>query len=168
MKSIVKHIRASVFGLVIIAFFLPFVVVSCPDQGRESVSGVQFAFGRTIKGSKLSSVTSDQRIKPQPAALIAFACAIAGVAFSYLLKHKQAFIACLIAATLGIVLLLVLRNQINVQAYKMASDSLKVRYQTGYWLATAGFIAAFIVTLAFNPSKKMSLLSTGSRRKKRR
>ena len=163
MKSTVKHIRAGVFGLVIIAFFLPFVVVSCPDQGRASVTGVQLAFGTTIRGSKLSSVTSDQRIKPQGFALAAFACAIAGVVVSYL-KKQPAFIACTILAIAGIALLLLLQNQINAQAYRMSSDSLKVRYDAGYWLSLAAYIVALTVTLLLNPTKKLSLLAGRKKR----
>ncbi len=165
MKSAVKHIRTSAFGLVIIAFLLPFVLVSCPDQGRASVSGVQLAFGTTIRGSRLSSMTADQHIPPLGYALAAFAAGIAGIVFSYALKKNPAFAACAVAAAAGIALLFLLRNQINVQAYKMAADNLKVRYEVGYWLALAGFIAALVVTLLLNPSKKWSL--AGGRKKRR-
>jgi hypothetical protein len=165
MKQPIRHIRASVFGLAALAFLLPFVVVSCPDQGRVSVSGVQLAFGTTVKGSQLSTVSADQHIKPQLFALFAFASAVAGIVCSYL-KRNPSFLLCAAAAIAGIALLLLLRNQIGTEAYRMASDNLKVRYEIGYWVATAGFILALAVTLLLNPSKKWSILS--NRQKPRR
>ena len=165
MKLPVMHIRASVFGLALIAFFLPFVVVSCPDYGKASVSGVELAFGTTVKGSQLSSVTQNQRIQPQGFALVAFASAAAGIALSYL-KKKPSFIACTVAALTGVAMLSLLRNQIGREAYKMAADNLRVRYEAGYWLAAAAFVAALVVTLLFNPSKKWSV--NPQKRKRRR
>jgi hypothetical protein len=164
VKLPVKHIRASVFGLVILCFLLPFVVVSCPQHGSAKVSGMEIAFGRTIRGESLSSVTNDQRILPQVLAILALACAVAGIVFSYL-KKNTAFALCTAASIGGIVLLVLLRNRINAQGYILRGEGLVLRYEVGYSLAVAAFILALVVTLAFNPSSKMSLLTV--KRKKR-
>jgi hypothetical protein len=111
MKSATKHIGASLFGLIIIAFIFPFVIVSCPGHGQVPVTGAQLSFGTTIKGSQLSSVSSDRQIKPQPLAFLALGCAAAGIIFSYL-KTKDSSILCLAAAIAGLAFLLLLRNQI--------------------------------------------------------
>ncbi len=167
MKLPVRHIRASVFGLAAICFLLPFVVVSCPDKGRASVTGVEIAFGATIKGERFSTVTPDQHITPQPLAILALACAVGGIVFSYL-KKNPAFVLCTAASAGGIALLVFLRNRITVQAHVLAGDSLVLRYEIGYSLAMAAFILALVVTLALNPSRKMSLLTAGKPTRARR
>ncbi len=165
MKLPVTHIRAGAFGLVLICFFLPFVVVSCPQHGSASVSGVEIAFGRTIQGERLSSVTNDQRILPQVLAVLALACAVAGIIFSYL-KKKAAFALCTAASAAGITLMIVLRTRMNAQAYILKGQGLVLRYEYGYSLALAAFILALVVTLALYPWSTKGLLSAARRRRR--
>ena len=158
MKMPVKHIRAGAFGLVVIAFFMPFVMISCPGEGSRTVSGVGLAFGATVEGSNLSQITADQKIASRTIAILAFFAAIGGIACSYLLKKKPAFIACAAIALGGIAFMSLLRNEISRLAYNLAKDNLTTKYQYGYWVAIAGFIAALVVSLILNPSKKWSLV----------
>jgi hypothetical protein len=167
MKLPTKHIRASAFGLVVIAFFLPFVVVSCPDYGSRTVSGVGLAFGTTVEGANLSQFTADQKIASRTIAILAFFAAIGGIACSYLLKKKPAFIACAAIALAGIALMFLLRNEIGRLAYNLAKDNLRLKYQSGYWIAVAGFIAALVITLLLNPSNKWSLVPGTTKPKSR-
>jgi hypothetical protein len=153
MKFPTKHIRAGFFGLVIVFFFLPFVVVSCPGKGQVAVSGVQLSTGTVIKGGQLSSLTDDQRINVHPLALAALLCAVAGIVCSYL-KPKFSFALCLAAGGVGIVLLILLKGQISREAAHLIANGLRVYYASGYWTAIVGFCLALAVTIIFNPFTK--------------
>jgi hypothetical protein len=158
MKIDKRPIRASVFGLVIIAFLLPFVVVSCPDHGSVKVTGLQLSTGTRIKGERLSSFTSDQYIKAQPFAYLAFACAFVGIAVSFV-KNRQEHLVGLIVSLLGMMLLLLLKNRIGIEAARLAKDSLHVRYAVGYWAAFSLYALSSVVNLASIPQiqSKMAL-----------
>ncbi len=156
MKMETRHIRAALFGIIIIFFLLPFIVVSCPGYGRVPVSGFEIASGKTIRGSQLSEFTENKRIYPEPYAYLAILSAVLGIVFSYIKKKNLAFILCAIASMTGIILLLLLKNHIYVQARRLYSDDIVVRFAIGYWLALWGFVIALITTFILIPSKKFA------------
>jgi len=147
MRLPVPHIRAGLFGIIILFFFLPFIVVSCPGYGQAQVSGIQLAVGTGIRGSQLSTVTSDQYIPPQEFAIVAMISAIVGIAFSYL-KKKPAAILCALAAVSGSVFMFLLKGKIEIEAAKKAADQLVVRFLPAFWLALIGFIVVLGVVIA--------------------
>ena len=156
MKITARHIRATLFGIIIIFFLLPFIVVSCPGYGRVAVTGLEIASGKTIRGSQLSEFTENKRIYPEPYAYLAILSAVLGIVFSYIKKRNLAFILCVIASMAGIILLLLLKSHIYMQARRLYSDDIVVRFAIGYWLALWGFIIALITTFILIPSKKFA------------
>jgi hypothetical protein len=166
MKIERKHLRASVFGLVVVAFLLPFVIVSCPDHGSVKVTGIQLSAGTTIRGDKLSSFTSDQYIKAQPFAYLALLCAFLGIAAS-LAKHRQAYLVTLAISLIGVVLLLLLKNQIGIIAVRLAKDDLRIRYDVGYWTAFSAYILSAVLDVSFIPAIQTRLVFPKKRRKRK-
>ena len=165
--SPVKFVRAGVFGLIVIFFFLPFVLISCPNKGSVTIKGIDFVTGKVISGRAFSAFTDDQRVKPQPFAIIALVCAVAGIIFSFL-KEKPAFVLCLAAGALGLTCLILLQGHLNAEAYAYRSQGLRVYYQSGYWTAIAGFVAAIVVTLVLNPFMKNKIQIKRIFRRRRR
>jgi hypothetical protein len=149
----VKFVRAGLFGLVIIFFFLPFVLISCPGKSSVEIKGLDFVTGRTINGRTFSAFTDDQRINPHPFAIAALGCAVAGIVFSFL-KAKPAFVLCLASGAIGILCLILLQGQIGAQAAKHVADGLRVYFRSGYYMAIAGFALALLATLILNPYMK--------------
>lgn len=156
MKIATRHIRATMFGIIIIFFLLPFIVVSCPGYGRVAVTGFEIASGKTIRGSQLSEFTENKRIYPDPYAYLAILSAVLGIVFSYIKKRNLSFVLCVIASMAGILLLLLLKNHIYIQARRLYRDDLVVRFAIGYWLALWGFIITLITTFILIPSKKFA------------
>jgi hypothetical protein len=145
-----KYIRTGLFGIIIIFFFLPFLVISCPGYGSQEVNGVQVAFGYIVSGERLSSVTDNQLLQPKIPAIIALVAALAGILFSFF-KKQHAFVLCMIAAIVGFSGMFLLRLNIDAEAASRASQGLVVQYAIGYWLALGGFlvIVALLIILHF-------------------
>ncbi len=168
MKTETRPIRASVFGLIVISFLLPFVIVSCPDHGSVKVTGVQLSTGTTIKGDKLSSFTSDQYIKAQPFAYLALLCAFAGVAASLFVKNKQAYLVTIVISLAGVVLLLLLKNRIGMEAVRLAKDDLHVRYAAGYWIAFFAYVLSAVFDATSIPSLQTRIVPPKNQRKRKK
>ncbi|RPJ07660.1 MAG: hypothetical protein EHM28_06380 [Spirochaetaceae bacterium] len=151
-----KYIRTGLFGILIIFFFLPFLVVSCPNHGSREINGVQVAFGYSVSGGSLSTVTDNQYFPPAIPGIIAMIAALAGVIFSFF-KKQISFILCIIAAVVGFSSMFLLKLNIDAEAAKKAGDGLIVRYAYGYWLALGGFIIVLllIILLYFADGLKM-------------
>ncbi len=75
------RLRAGIFGVVIVAFFLPFMTLSCTVQPLQTqISGIQL-----ITGTQPSPTPARMpQIQPQPAAGIAFTAAWVGLTTSFL------------------------------------------------------------------------------------
>jgi hypothetical protein len=155
-QSPVKIVRSGAFGLIIIFFFLPFVLISCPGKNSVPVKGIELVTGKVISGKAFSPFTDNQRVPPHGYAIAALVCAIAGVVLSFL-KPKPAFILCLLAGVVGLVCLMLLKNQISANAAQHVADGLRVYYRSGYWTAIAGFAVALVITLVLNPFMKGKL-----------
>ncbi len=152
MQKNTRHIRAAIFGITILFFFMPFVIISCPGHGSVSITGTQLSSGTIIRGSQFSEFTPNQRIKPEPYAFLALFCAIAGIIFSYIKNKRLSFILCITAAIFGIILLMLLKNRIYIQVRRLNEQAdLVFRYAIGFWLSITGFTTALIVTLLLNP-----------------
>jgi hypothetical protein len=172
MNTTTKVVRAGFFGLVIIFFLLPFVVVSCPNTEKAvSISGFELATGTVIRGSNFGANIDSRRIDMHWQALAALLCAVAGVVCSFIPK-KLPFFLCLVAGAAGILFMILLRNRIAIEGAEFVNQGFRLYYASGFWTAIVGFCLALVVTLIFNPYTKLALptfrRSGGSRRRRRR
>ncbi|MBN1523744.1 MAG: hypothetical protein JW904_04630 [Spirochaetales bacterium] len=158
LKPQLGYIRAPLFALVVLCFFLPFILVSCPENNSSrSITGIELAVtGKTIPGSAFSAFTNNQRFNAKEFGTAALAAAIAGIICSFL-KKKSSFILCIAASIAGILFLILLRNQIAIDARARAADKLVIGYLQGYWLALTAFIVAGFATLIIYFSDRIKL-----------
>jgi hypothetical protein len=150
-----KKITPSLFGLILICFFLPFTTISCQNTPLITMSGFEVATGVNLdKSSALGSLSgasasissseksqSERKIPGTPIAGLAFAIACAGIAVGFVKIAQQAAVQAGLGV-LGVVLLIVLKSQIDGQMVKQGQGMLQVSYGAGYWLALLAFLGA--------------------------
>lgn len=135
-------ISAALFGVALISFFLPFVDVSCQGQKMATFTGIQLVTGTTIEQpSMFGERHQNQKVDPEPLAILAFASAIVGLGLSFLRGRKLAIVPA-IAGVAGLVLLLLLKSKIDNEAMREGGGVLRAEYEVGFWLTFLLFIAA--------------------------
>lgn len=163
------------FALVVVAFLLPFMVVTCNGQKLASASGIQLAIGAKANNSmgdmgnemskglgKLGDMfgmeeqapkpePSGNKLKPNIPALVALIMAIVGLITAFVLDPKKFFVP-LGAAIVGIVCMILISSTVKSEITGMGQAqqtmvALAVKLQFGYYLAFIGFIIAGILTL---------------------
>lgn len=154
LPDLFKKISASMFALILICFFLPFISVSCQGSNVLTMSGLQMATGVEMAApsssfggypgmSGLSSQAQTQKIPGTPAAGLAFCAAGAGLAATLLLKNrKQKHLVPAITSGVGFLLLLWIKSSTDDSILKQGSGMVQVNYGTGFWLAFLLFLGA--------------------------
>lgn len=166
---------SSVFYLcVIAAFFLPFFVVSCQQTELISVKGIQLVTGGEAKlamGDMLSTLAEkasetdptispvqkpdDQKIDPQPMAIVAFALAIIGLILVLVLPPKLYLVPALISLA-GIICLQVLSSGMmgNLSLKNTGLDPsmdiskfISIKAKSGFWIANIAFLLGAVVAV---------------------
>jgi hypothetical protein len=148
-----KKISASMFALILICFFLPFVSISCQGKDIMNMSGLQMATGfemqspaaglGTYPGMSSLSKTPAQKIPSTLSAGLAFCCAAVGLATTLLLKNRQQrYLIPAISGGLGFLLLLWLKAGTDDSVLKQGSGMIQVNYGPGFWLAFLLFLGA--------------------------
>lgn len=164
------------FALVIVAFLLPFMVVTCNGQKLGSASGIQLAIGAKASsgmgdvGNKMTESLGDfgnmfgmeeqtpkptageNKLKPNIPALVALIMAIAGLITALVLDPRKFFVP-LGAAIIGIVCMILISITVKSEISGMGMEqqsmvTLAVKLQFGYYLAFLGFILAGILSVA--------------------
>jgi hypothetical protein len=148
-----KQISASMFALILICFFLPFISVSCQGSNVVTMSGVQMATGVEMASPSSSfnspwtgsgsRPTPTQQIPGTPAAGLAFCVAGAGLATTLLLKNRrQQHLVPAITGGVGFLLLLWIKSSTDDAILKQGSGIVQVSYGAGFWLAFILFLGA--------------------------
>jgi len=146
------------FGLVLICFLLPFAHVSCSGQRVATLSGIQLVVGTKLSEADMSEDmgrsmgmgmnmprefqdSSEHRIGPVLWAAGAFLAAIAGLAVSFL-KDKRGWMGGTIAAIAGVVMLLLLKLQMDSAIAAEGEGILEIQYAAGYGAALLVLVGA--------------------------
>ncbi|GAB1366127.1 hypothetical protein MASR1M36_09980 [Candidatus Cloacimonadaceae bacterium] len=166
---------SSVFYLcAILAFFLPFFVVSCQQTELISVKGIQLVTGGEAKlamGDMLSTLAEkaseadpanspvqkpeDQKIDPQPLAIAAFALAIIGLILVLVLPQNLYIIPALLSLA-GIICLQVLSSGMmsNLSLKDTGLDPsmdiskfIAIKAKSGFWVANIAFFLGAVVAV---------------------
>jgi len=137
-----RFLSPALFGVVIVMFAMPFMLVSCSGQQQTSISGLQL-----VTGTEVGAGMSSQHIGSQPAVLLALALAIAGVALGFA-RFGWRNVAATVAGAIGAVALYLWSNaavqsieQQGLQAQK--GDGLN--WAMLFFLAAAGVSAYLAV-----------------------
>ncbi|PKN73151.1 MAG: hypothetical protein CVU50_03875 [Candidatus Cloacimonetes bacterium HGW-Cloacimonetes-3] len=172
-------ISAVLYAVVIIAFFMPFFMVSCEQTELLTINGVQLVMGGESKlqmdnifagmGSEPKSEQKPQKISPHPMAILAIAIAVIALFASLFLPRKLYFIPLLLSIG-GILSLHLLKNGMPALLNKADSGMgsafdltkiLNIKTLYGFWLADVAFLAAAVTSLFAGMVKKpMPILST--------
>lgn len=131
MHSMLPRVRAGAFSVVLIAFFLPFVTVSCPGM-QVTFSGVQLAMGTTFQDPR--NPNDVQRLDGEPLAQGAALSALVGLLLAFL-PARTGRIASAVAGGLGAALLLLFKNKLDHDVVAQGMGVLVLNYEPGYWLA---------------------------------
>ncbi len=139
-----KKFNRGFFGTAIISFFLPFITVSCQNTEIVELSGVNLITGKTIEVPTSVFGTTEQRnISGDWRVAFAFLSAIVGLLMSFLKKNNSTIPA--VNGTLGTLLLLMLKFDLDREVRQQAQGMLNVTYGVGFWLSFCLFLAAVIV-----------------------
>ncbi|WAS04659.1 hypothetical protein LQF76_11615 [Gloeomargaritales cyanobacterium VI4D9] len=144
------RLRAGIFGVVIVAFFLPFMTLSCTVQPLQTqISGIQL-----ITGTQPSpSPTRMPQIQPQPAAGVAFTAAWVGLTTSFLPSRWGLWLP-MGSGAVGGTLLLMLKSRFDQRVATEGAGVLRLDYHPGFWLAVGGFLVGYLVNcLLINRSR---------------
>ena len=135
MKNSVKF-SASMFGLVLVLAFFPFVTVSCAGEKVMTLNGYQVATGATIEEE--GSYSEAKRSDPAPSVAITYIVAILGLIFA--ISRKIMPSAAL--AGLGSILLLIHKSNWTGKA---AEAGIGLKYEIAYWLSLLALLAVAVV-----------------------
>jgi hypothetical protein len=156
------------FCIVVLAFFMPFLLVKCGDNNVMKVNGMKFVTGGNAKLSLGNNMPGDipkigenpsapepeggpaqneeQKIHPKFSAVLAFLAAIIGLLYCFIYK-KKSYLIPLALSIIGIIALIFLSSSMK-SGLKEASGSqqyaglLTTKMLFGYYLALLSFILA--------------------------
>ncbi|MGB9824902.1 MAG: hypothetical protein ACPLN0_07465 [Candidatus Hydrothermia bacterium] len=146
MKRKLKLItRPTVFGLIILMFFLPFTRISCMNNSIATLTGSQLAFGTQIDvASEKGDEVKIKKIKPVKYATATFALASLGFLLSFSgIKIINLILS--LTSFAGVVMLLLLRGYVNGVVMKEGEGMFEIQFLAGYWIAFALFIVGILV-----------------------
>lgn len=128
-----------VFAGSALCFFLPFVTVSCGGVTAFTLTGQQLATGTTLTQPQPFGPPQTQKVSPDPFAVAAALCAIAGIALSLIGRRLAS--AAAISGGVGAASLLIMRSRLNDQLQSQSQGLAKATYETGFTLAVLLLIA---------------------------
>jgi len=139
-----KKFNRGFFGTAIISFFLPFITISCQNTDIVKLSGVNLITGKTIEVPTSAFGSTEQRaVSGDWRVAFAFLSAIVGFLMSFFKKNNSTIPA--VNGTLGTLLLLMLKFDLDREVSQQAQGMLNVTYGLGFWLAFFLFLAAAII-----------------------
>ena len=156
-------ISAILYACVIIAFFMPFFMVSCEKTELMTIDGIQLVIGgeSQLKIDNLFSMKDStekpkpQKIKAHPLAMAAIALAAIALIVALLIPRKLYYIPIVLSVG-GILCLHLLKN--GMVAALAKSDTglgsaldltkiLRVTPQYGFWMADVAFLGGAVSSL---------------------
>lgn len=144
--KITKKVSASIFALILICFFLPFVSISCQNLSILRLSGIELVTGTTMQTPDLGSQSEQEKIPPDTRAIFALTAAAVGLGTSFSQKRRSALFSA-VSAVIGFSSLLWLKSTIDTEIAEQGSEfiGIKVTYESGFWSAFLLFISASIL-----------------------
>lgn len=145
MGAVFSKISGSLYILIIILFFLPFVSVSCDNKKVVQLTGVQMVTGTEVAVKGLLW-QEKQRIPPQPLAIIPFGLAIAGLILGYTKSSKLKNGLQMLLSTGACVSLFLLKNKITENVLRYPKIMFVINYLPYYWITLTLFILAAVLS----------------------
>lgn len=142
----IKTFSPSIFALIVLCFFLPFLDISCSGETIETLSGIELAVGKTLKDPAVSSsINADNdRTDAEPLAIAALACGIVGLAVSFA-KNIMGTLAATVMGLAGSITTLWLKFKLDSDIAELSKELgqlVQIEYKIGYWLVLLLFLVA--------------------------
>lgn len=166
------------YAIVLIAFLLPFFVVSCQQTELFTMSGLKLVTGGEADYSLGDQLSDSTKIAPnmpdkksipsQPLAIAIVAIAFLGIILALVLPRNAFYVPVLLSAA-GIVCLFLLKGGIlkavasTDMGMKEGIDISKVflvKTKIGFWLANLGFLAAALIAFIDKLNSQASIYQT--------
>jgi len=160
-------LSAILYAIVIVAFFMPFFVVSCEKTELVTLKGIQLVTGGEAEvemaemlsalGNKNKDNNQTQKIKAQPLAIAVFAFAIITFVFVLIFPRKLYYIPALLSLA-GVFMLQILRSSMVGVLSKAdtgmnigmdISKMLTLHAKSGFWLANAALVLGGVTCLIY-------------------
>jgi hypothetical protein len=144
-----KKISASMFALILICFFLPFVTISCENRPVVQLSALELTTGKTMEvPSDFSGQTKSQNIPGDGKAALVLVAAAAGIGTSLLKFRRSSLISAGVGA-FGVLMLLALKSGIDSQLVDKGGGATGFRadYGLGFWGSTLLFLSAIALNI---------------------
>jgi len=138
-----RQISLAAFAVAAVAFFLPFVTLSCAGRPLVTATGIQLATRHvnTTPPGGLLGARADPDVDLSLLVLAAFACSVLGVLASR--RGRKAVLAC--AGGIGAGALLLFSSALSAHMRQRANGMFTLEYDRGFYLALFGLIVAAIV-----------------------
>jgi len=140
MQKKSKLVSSLIFAASLLCFFFPFVTISCGGQKLMTLTGTQLATGTSLNQPQSLGKDRTDKIDPNPFAMLAVVCAIAGIAFS--LAQPKIAIASAISGAAGAVSLLIMKSGMDNEVTQKGGGVIELNYEMGFVLSLLLFVAA--------------------------
>lgn len=159
MDQSITKFSPAIYGIVIICFLLPWVSFTCQDKPVATLTGLQLVTGTEIKQQGMWGQPKNQKIDPEPLAIVVLSLAVIGLALSFI-KSKKSAIVPMIVSLAGLIFLFLLKSKIETDATKQTQGAIQVAFEVGFWLTLISFIIAIIINGYFFFDSKKEIQST--------
>jgi len=145
LRKPLKMFSTITFLVVIVLFFMPFVNFSCNGKNFVSLTGIQL-----VTGTTLESGYGQQSVPGSALAFFALLCPIIGLLGGYFkgfgeFKAKGIRKVLALVSVAGLVLIFVLKSQLEEEAIKQGKGMFTVDFPTVVW-----FIVFYIAAISVN------------------
>jgi hypothetical protein len=143
-----KKISASMFALILVCFFLPFVTISCENRPIVQLSALELTTGKTVETPQFNGQTKSQNIPGDAKAALVLVAAAAGIGTSLLKFRRSSLISAGVGA-FGVLMLLALKSGIDSQLVDKGGGAtgFKADYGLGFWGSTLLFLSAIALNI---------------------
>ncbi len=139
----------------LLCFLLPFVTISCQGQALATFSGLDLVIGPEIQEPSMWGEPQKKQLDGSPLMALVALFALIGAAMG--VRSRQTGSASPAAfAGIGLVLLLLVRNQLSTDIVQKGRGVMQLQYEIGFWAMTLMFTGAAALHL---------LVANGARRK---
>jgi hypothetical protein len=146
MRVTINKISGSLFILIMICFFFPFISISCNNKEVVVITGIQLVTGGELKQTGLLSQES-RRLPSQPGAVLSFFLAIAGVTAGFWKGRWGAGFrsAC---GLIAVITLLMLKVKFHDSLEQYPKLVFYMEYLPCYWVTLSLFVISAVVNAA--------------------
>lgn len=152
IRKLAGYVPKVSFTVVLIAFFLPFVLIKCDDKEIARVKGTELITGTSINYEDPFSEKNQQRkVAPNVYAIVLFAIAFIALIVSFLpitIKHFILFFA----SFLGLIDFVLLYNSIQEEL----ALEFGIEFLTGFYIIPVALLFNFIFFIVAFASQAIS------------